>query len=132
MVGSLPFSFYPLRYSDSCGERSVCTGLASMLGKGNHDRIIRKLRINSFYHQWPVSTEGWSAEVGRLSYRNVQWFRGGLVCKARRLLHHPTLGLRVIKKKRGRSVIESFLSMKACEPMWGDLLGERQRGQEGE
>ena len=27
------------------------------------------------------------------------WFRGGLVCKAHRLLYHSTLGLRVIKKK---------------------------------
>jgi len=32
--------------------------------------------------------------------RNVQRFRGGLVFKAHRLLHHSTLGLRVIKKKR--------------------------------
>ena len=31
---------------------------------------------------------------------NVQWFRGGLVFKAHRLLYHSTLGLRVIKKKR--------------------------------
>ena len=31
---------------------------------------------------------------------NVQWFRGGLVFKAHRLLHRSTLGLRVIKKKR--------------------------------
>jgi len=31
---------------------------------------------------------------------NVQRFRGGLVCKAHRLLYHSTLGLRVIKKKK--------------------------------
>jgi len=30
----------------------------------------------------------------------VQWFRGGLVFKAHRLVHHSTLGLRVIKKKK--------------------------------
>ena len=30
----------------------------------------------------------------------VKRFRGGLVFKAHRLLHHSTLGLRVIKKKR--------------------------------
>ena len=30
--------------------------------------------------------------------RNVKRFRGGLVFKAHRLLHHSTLGLRVIKK----------------------------------
>jgi len=29
----------------------------------------------------------------------VQRFRGGLVCKAHRLLYHSTLGLTVIKKK---------------------------------
>ena len=28
------------------------------------------------------------------------WFRGGLVFKAHRLLHHSTLGLGVIKKKK--------------------------------
>ena len=32
--------------------------------------------------------------------RNVQRFRGGLVCKAHRLLYLSTLGLRVIKKKK--------------------------------
>jgi len=34
-------------------------------------------------------------------YRNVQQFRGGLVFKAHRLLYHSTLGLRVIKNRRG-------------------------------
>ena len=33
-------------------------------------------------------------------HRNVQRFRGGLVLKAHRLLHHSTLGVRVIKKKK--------------------------------
>ena len=32
--------------------------------------------------------------------RNVKRFRGGLVYKAHRLLHHSTLGSRVIKKKK--------------------------------
>ena len=32
--------------------------------------------------------------------RNVQWFQGGLVFQAHRLVHHSTLGLRVIKKRR--------------------------------
>ena len=35
---------------------------------------------------------------------NVVRFRGGLVLKAHRLLYHPTLGLRVIKKKRPSQV----------------------------
>ena len=38
-------------------------------------------------------------------HRNVQRFRGGLVFKARRLLHHPTLGLRVIKKKKVEGLV---------------------------
>ena len=36
----------------------------------------------------------------QLLERNVQRFRGGLVFKAHRRLHHSTLGLRVIKKKQ--------------------------------
>ena len=37
---------------------------------------------------------------GGLLDRNVQWFRGVLVFKAHRLLHHSTLGVRVIEKKK--------------------------------
>ena len=37
----------------------------------------------------------------RVLHRNVQRFRGGLVFKAHRLLYRSTLGLRVIKKKKG-------------------------------
>ena len=36
--------------------------------------------------------------------RNLQRFRGGLVFKARRLLCHATLGLRVIKKEKKKSL----------------------------
>ena len=39
-------------------------------------------------------------ESVKLLYRNVQRFRGGLVFKAHRPLYHPTLGSRVIKKKK--------------------------------
>ena len=35
----------------------------------------------------------------QLLYRNVERFRGGLVVKARRLLYHSALGLRVIKRR---------------------------------
>ena len=35
----------------------------------------------------------------QLLYRNVQRFRGGLICKAHRRLYYSILGLRVIKKK---------------------------------
>ena len=37
------------------------------------------------------------------SYINVQRFQGRLVLKARRLLYHPALGLRVIKKKKKKN-----------------------------
>jgi len=37
---------------------------------------------------------------GEVRRRNVKRFRGGLVFKAHLLLHHSTLGLRVIKKKK--------------------------------
>ena len=37
----------------------------------------------------------------RLLYRNVQWLRCGLVCKAKRLVYHSTPGLRVRTKKEG-------------------------------
>ena len=40
-------------------------------------------------------------------YRNVQWFRSGLVFKAHQLVYHSTLGLRVIKlKRRGLATVE--------------------------
>ena len=36
----------------------------------------------------------------QLVSRNVERFRGGLVCKVHRLLYHSTLGARVMQKKR--------------------------------
>ena len=44
----------------------------------------------------------------QLLRRNVKRFRGGLVYKAHRLLYHPTLGLRGIKKRRRREVSPSL------------------------
>jgi len=44
----------------------------------------------------PTSTESPQS----LLSRNVERFRGGLVFKADRLLYHPTLGSRVMKKKK--------------------------------
>ena len=46
---------------------------------------------------------------GRLLHRNVQRFRGGLVCKAHRLLYHSTLGLRVITKKKKSTFLGPFI-----------------------
>jgi len=47
----------------------------------------------------PTCAEFSRQRNGHLLHINVQWFRGGLVFKADRLLYHSTLGLRVIKKK---------------------------------
>ena len=40
------------------------------------------------------------AEFENNYFKEVQWFRGGIVFKAHRRLYHSTLGLRVIKKKK--------------------------------
>ena len=34
------------------------------------------------------------------SHSPVKWFRGGLVCKAQRLMYHSTLGSRAIQKQK--------------------------------
>jgi len=47
----------------------------------------------------------------RLLFRNVKRFRGGLVCKAHRLLYRSTLGLRVIKKKHREHVARRILCL---------------------
>ena len=47
-----------------------------------------------------VSVEGSVEGFG--SRARATTFRGGLVFMAHRLLYHPTLGLRVIKKKKDR------------------------------
>jgi len=38
--------------------------------------------------------------LGLRVWGDMQWFRGGLVFKAHRLLHYSILGSRVIKKKK--------------------------------
>jgi len=63
-----------------------------------------RIRVGS----WPVRgrakhglmDSGMGSRVSGFGLRNVQRFRGGLVFKVHRLLYHPTLGLRVIKKKK--------------------------------
>ena len=56
---------------------------------------------------------------GRVVY--VQRFRGGLVFKAHRLVHHSTLGWRVVKKKKekGRTFFEVG-QLCTAEPATGD------------
>jgi len=54
----------------------------------------------------------------KVPYRNVQWFRGGLVFKAFRLLYHSTLGLRVTKKKK-RCPLEARNAVKIDFGVWG-------------
>jgi len=43
-----------------------------------------------------------------LLYRNVQWFRGGLVFKAHRPVYHSTLGVRVTKKNKELKGLSGF------------------------
>ena len=50
--------------------------------------------------------------------RNVERFRGGLVCKAHRLLHHSTPGLRVIKKKRRLKPRPASGAMRLCPSVY--------------
>ena len=45
---------------------------------------------------------------------SVKRFRGGLVLKAHRLLHHSTLGLRVSKKKQKDLVLDRELELLDC------------------
>ena len=61
-----------------------------VLGRGSR-RPSRALSLPAHF--------GGSRVYEQLLYRNVQQFRGGLVLKAHRLLHHSTLGLRVIQKR---------------------------------
>ena len=42
-----------------------------------------------------------STRAAQILRRNVRRFRGGLVFEAHRLVHHSTLGLIIIKKKKG-------------------------------
>ena len=39
----------------------------------------------------------------QLLYKDVQWFRGGLVFEADRLLYRSDLGLRVMKKNKNKN-----------------------------
>jgi hypothetical protein len=59
-------------------------------------------------------------------HRNVQRFRGGLAFKAHRFLYHSTLGLRVIKKKKGGLVLDlgrpGFFRLVLCEEFPRDFL----------
>jgi hypothetical protein len=45
--------------------------------------------------------------------RLVKWLRGGLVCKAHRLLYHPTLGMRAMKKRKREMPVELVLEFSA-------------------
>ena len=54
----------------------------------------------------------------------LQWFRGGLVVKAHRLLYHSTLGLRVSKKKKN---LVAFVPLPAVITDSSAIGGERER-----
>jgi len=59
--------------------------------------------------EFPIFFDSWEEKDGgrlfspsnlRAKANDVKRFRGGLVCKAQRLVYHSALGLRVIKKKK--------------------------------
>jgi len=50
----------------------------------------------------------------QLLRRNVNRFRGGLVFKARRRVHHSTLGWRVIKKKKKNTRMQEATMAVKC------------------
>ena len=46
----------------------------------------------------------------------MEWFRGGLACKAHILLYHSTLGSREINKEKGQDVREVVDERREDEP----------------
>jgi len=61
--------------------------------------LADKTHTSSSFNAHGVASAKW-IEHRQLLSRNVKRFRGGLVCKAHRLVYHSTLGWRVIKKKK--------------------------------
>ena len=72
-------------------SRYPCTGGRATSTRLSLSLSVSRARALSFSGRFFTHTH---------SDRNVNWFRGGLVLKAHRLLYHSTLGLRVIKKKK--------------------------------
>ena len=52
----------------------------------------------------PISDLRFTCNQEQALYMNVQRFRGGLVFKAHELLYHSTLGSRVLKKRKRRTM----------------------------
>ena len=66
-----------------------------------HHLLVRQLSVASPQVQNALGRQLHSSRLKNpLLCRNVKRFRGGLVFKAHGLLHHSTLGSRVIKVKR--------------------------------
>ena len=68
----------------------------------------------------PLSATSSGVWFWKLRYRIVLWYRGGLVFKVHRRLHHSTLGVRVIKKQKEQTLrVGSFqLSSLARGMVW--------------
>ena len=60
--------------------------------------------------------------------RNVKGGRGGLVFKAHRLLHHSTLGLRVIPKKRETPQVPQRVCRASCDDNLADTVNLAENG----
>ena len=69
----------------------------SFVTEGEASEMFPERRLERAW--WTSRVPSTFLNLKTTTLHNVQWFRGGLVLKARRLLYHSTLGLRVIKKK---------------------------------
>ena len=65
--------------------------------RGDLERWVGKVSWRGGFERWVVGRTVVCA-AGLLLPTQVLYLRGGLVCKAHRLVSHSTLGLRVIKK----------------------------------
>ena len=95
----------PLHISVECRRgRRVLESRIVWISRPTIPKLTRRVcRTNPTFFgagKRPREADRW-AQIDR-ERPNVKRFRGGLVFKAHRLLYHPTLGLRVIKKKRKR------------------------------
>ena len=61
---------------------------------------LKAKALNVLYVPYSLESARQVTSLHSARPEHARRFRGGLVCKAQRLLYHPTPGLRVIKKKK--------------------------------
>ena len=87
------------------------------------------MRAKSVLLAYPISRSDFGYRISGIVFRirwslrrNLKRFRGGLIFKPDRLLHHSTLGLRVMEKKK--KVGEAKMLTFPCVSFSGNLLPE--------